>query len=1154
MKMKLFTRLVWQAALAIVLGASLCLAQQITGSVTGAVTDPAGASVAGATAKLTNTATGAVQNASSDQAGNFRFVLLPPGNYSLQVTADGFKSFRRDGIIVEIDRSLAVPVALQIGQVTETVEVVGGTPLLEPNTSALGSVMDQMKVSDLPLNGRNPMGLANLIPTVKGIGYFGGQVLSSWRLAAVSIGGGQPLTNGFLVDGIANDKMVDSGPMTFLTVDSTEEFKVQTNGMSAEFGRTSGGVISMVSKSGGNELHGSLFEFLRNDKLNANDFFANRAGRARTPSRVNQFGGTVGGPIKKDKLFYFFNYEGYRERTSGLQTNTSPNDAQRGGDFSGLTTSTGQLIAIYDPFSTVANTAAPGTFVRKAFLNNTIPGNQINSVAANLLKYLPRPNLPGGSANLFMTSPTPIDKDFYSGRLDYNLSPTRRLAGRVTKDSLDWQFANFFGNIADIDGRKILIPRDGAYLSYTDSLSPTLLFDGRVGFNHQTEAFNTPGQGFDITQLGLPSSLLNQSQSAPGASQGVFPRLTVSDLTPFPTFGGINASANHTVSGTASGTVTKIRGAQTWKAGYEFRIYQRNVFGINYPVGNYSFNRAFTQGPNPDVASVTSGYSVASLLLGTPASATAGINAASTTTLKYNALFFQDDWKVNRKLTLNIGLRWEKEGSPTDRFNVFSNFDPSIASPLQVPGLSLKGGLVYPSTGGRGRGELASGNKDFQPRLGFAYQFDPKTVFRGSYGISFVPTTQAGYDGSAIGFSSTTAMVTTNDGGRTPASTLGNPFPSGLIAPTGSSLGALTGIGTNLTGTLYDIHRGYSQQWNFTIQHQPWQNWLIEVAYVGNRGVHLFMYNQNLNALPDQTFNSMGTALGQLVDNPFFGVIKSGPLAAAQVPRAQLLLPYPQFTALSGVFQGGVVSPFSYQGGSIYHAATLKVEKRFSQGFSLLLAYSKSKMIDVGDNLTQVRPGGVSGTVVQDWNNLKGERSKSLYDVPQRLVTTALWEVPLGKSGSALYRAVAGGWQLNGIMTLQSGLSIPLQFPVQTSGADRPSVVAGVSDKANNRSLAQWFNTAAFTAPAPFTYGTVSRTLPDVSSDGVFNMDFSAFKNFLIREKYKVQFRAEAFNLTNTPTFETPGATFGTAAFGQVTATAFFPKPRVVQFGLRMQF
>ena len=1132
---------------------SVCLtfAQQITGSVTGTVTDPGGAAVSGASVKLSNAGTGATESTTTDAAGNFRFLLLPLGNYSVQVSAPGFKSFVRAGIVVEVDRSIAVPVSLQIGQVSETVEVSGASPLLEPNTSSLGTVMDEQKIVDLPLNGRNPMGLANLIPTVKGIGYFGGQVLSSWRLAAVSIGGGQPLTNGFLVDGIANDKMVDSGAMTYLTVDATQEFKVQTNGMSAEFGRTSGGVISMISKSGSNAFHGSLFEFLRNQDLNANDFFANKAGHAIAPDKVNQFGGTFAGTLKRDKLFFFYNYEGYRERSASTETVTSPTAAQRTGDFSGLTTSSGAQIVIYDPNTTRVNPANPAQFIRDAFPNNIIPASRINTVGANILKYYPSPNLPGLAANLFLQSATPINKDTQTVRIDYNLSATRRIAGRYTYDNLDWQFANFFNNIADVDGRAILIPRKSAFLSYTDSISPTVLFDARVGFNHQVEGYNTPSQGFDITQLGMPASLLAQSQQAPTATkQGTFPRVSVSDLT---TFGGTNASANHTNTGSASATLTKIHGEQTWKFGYEFRLYQRNEFGLNYPVGSYTFNRQFTQGPNPDVASTTSGYSVASLLLGVPSSGTAGINAASAITMKYNAVFFQDDWKLNRKLTLNLGLRWDKEGSPTERYNIFDNFDPNAPS-LSVPGLNLHGGLSYPGTNGRSRGFFSSSNKDFQPRVGLAYQANPKTVVRAAFGISFVPTTQGTYTSSQIGFSSTTPMVTSNDGGHTPANTLSNPFPSGLILPTGSSLGSLTAVGTSVTGTPESVGRGYSQQWNFTIQHQPFQDWLFEAGYVGNRGVHLFMYNQNLNWLPDSTVAAYGSALNNQVANPFYGIIKTGPLASATVPQAQLLLPYPQFTGLSGSIQGGIVNPFSYLNNSTYHALTLKVERRFSNGLSFLAAYAKSKLLDEGDNLTQVRPGGVTGTTVQDWSNLSAERSKSLYDVPQRLVITTLYALPFFKKGNLMARAVLGGWQANGIMTIQAGLPIPITMPANYFGADRPNVVPGVSDKVANQTLSQWFNTAAFSSPAPYTYGNVSRTLPDVSGDGLFNLDLSLFKNFIVREKFKFQFRAEAFNVTNTPTFEIPGTAYGTPTFGQVTALAFFPKPRIIQFGLRMDF
>ena len=702
-----------------------------------------------------------------------------------------------------------------------------------------------------------------------------------------------------------------------------------------------------------------------------------------------------------------------------------------------------------------------------------------------------------------------------------------------------------------MDGRTILIPRKGAYLSYTDSISATLLFDARVGFNHQIEGYNTPSQGFDITQLGMPASLLAQSQQAPTASkQGTFPRLTVSDLI---TFGGTNAAANHTNTGSASTTMTKIHGEQTWKFGYEFRLYQRNEFTLNYPVGSYTVNRQFTQGPNPDVASATSGYSVASLLLGVPSSATAGINVASAITLKYNALFFQDDWKLGRKLTLNLGLRWDKEGAPTERYNIFENFDPTAPS-ISVPGLNVHGGLSYPSINGRDRSFFTSSNKNFQPRLGFAYQATSKMVLRGAYGISFVPTTQGSYTSSQIGFSSTTPMVASNDGGHTPANTLSNPYPSGLILPTGSSLGSLTAIGTNVTGQLYNVGRGYSQQWNFTIQHQPWQNWLFELGYVGNRGVHLFMQNQNLNWLPDATVAAYGAALNNQVANPFSGIIKSGPLAGATVPQAQLLLPFPQFTALPGQIQGGVVNPISYLNNSIYHALTAKVERRFSNGLSFLAAYSKSKLIDQGDNLTQVRPGGITGTTVQDWSNLAAERSKSLYDVPQRLVVTSLYDLPFFKKGNLLARSVLGGWQVNGIITLQSGLPIPVFMPTNIFGADRPNVVPGVSNKAATQTLTQWFNTAAFTAPAPYTYGNVARTLPDISGDGLFNLDFSLFKNFTVRERFRFQFRAEAFNLTNTPTFEIPNSTYGPLNFGQVTAQAFSPKPRIIQFGLRMDF
>ena len=517
--------------------------QNITGSVTGSVIDSSGAAVPGATLKLTNTGTGIVQTSEADAAGNFRFLLLQPGNYSVEATRSGFKTFRRDGILVEADRSLAVPVTLSVGQVSETVEVVAGTPLLEPNTSEIGTTVDSQKIVELPLNARNPMGLANLVPTVKGVGYFGQQVLTSWRVGAVNIGGGQPMTSGFLMDGVPNDKLGDAaGANTFLTTDSTQEFKVITNSMSAEYGRTTGGVISVVSKSGSNDLHGTLFEYLQNTAFNANDFFANSAGTPLAPVHQHQFGGALGGRIKRDKLFFFGNFEGFVQHLSATETINSPTALQRTGDFSKTLASNGQQITIYDPFTTVANPNVPGQSIRTAFPGNVIPANRISTFAKAFFGLYPLPNLAGqpvtGASNLFLIGNIPTDRQTGGVKVDYAINSSQRVSLRFTNDYLNESVPNgsFFQNVLDNDKKVIYVPRHSVALSYTDSLSPTLLLDARSGFNRdydQSTPWSYAGdyadKGFPLTTMGFSQSLVNQLQ--PGSIQ--FPNMTVAD------FGGI---------------------------------------------------------------------------------------------------------------------------------------------------------------------------------------------------------------------------------------------------------------------------------------------------------------------------------------------------------------------------------------------------------------------------------------------------------------------------------------------------------------------------------------------------------------------------------------------------------------------------------------
>lgn len=930
-------------------------AQVTTGAVTGTVSDSTGAVIAGAEVRLINTRTGVIQKVTTDRVGNYQFLLVPPGVYAVEVESRGFKTFRRNGIIVEVNRSLAVPATLEVGVVSETIEVKGGTPLLEPNTSVLGTVMDQRKVEDLPLNGRNPMGLANLIPTVRGIGYFGGSLLSTWRMGQLVVAGGSPLNNGFLIDGIANEKMTDYSAMAFLTVEATQEFKVQTNAMSAEFGRTGGGIVSVISKSGGNEFHGALFEYLRNNNLNSNEFFRNKARSPRAPVKVNTYGGALGGRIIKDKLFFFGNFEGYRERRTASQTITSPTDLQRAGDFSQTFTSSGAPMIIYNPFSTRANPSSPGAYIRDAFSGNKIPSALMSPVATAVLKYYPKPNLLGlpnsGAQNLFLQGPTPINKENYGIRLDYNLTSTRRLSGRYTRDALDWGFTNYFGNIADTDGRHILIPRQSVFIEYTDTMAPTLLLDAKIGVNRENEHTMAPGAGFDVTSIGFPQKYAKQIQYG---QQGVgFPIFTITDFT---SFGRPDSTGNPTATGTASVALTKIAGKHTIKTGYEQRLYRRSDWGTSYSSGNFSFGRGFTQGPNPQVASTTAGYGMATFLLGTPTGGQAGVQSDTAVSLSFSALYVQDDWKVSKKLTLNLGLRWEYEGPVRDRRNVFPNFDGSIANPLQVPGMTLKGGYVFPETNGLPKGLTDQSFRNFGPRLGFAYQFNRKTVIRGGYGITHIPSFGPGGAAAGAGFTTYTDMVTSLDGGLTPYATLADPFPDGITWPQGSKLGALTGIGQALTGQLRGVHRGYSQQWNLTVQHEPWANWLFEAAWVGNHGTHLTMGGQPMNMLLD-SYLSMGTQLLTLVNNPFYGYITTGTLAARTVTTRQLLLPFPEFQSISG---GSV-----YRGNSIYHAFTFKTEKRFSRGFSVLAGYTISKLLDdmqgTGRPVPPPQPGSRTG-------------------------------------------------------------------------------------------------------------------------------------------------------------------------------------------------
>src|ERR1035437_5914460 len=808
-------------------------AQTTSGTVTGTVHDSSGAIIVDAQVRLINTLTGVVQKTSTGQTGDYQFLIVPPGVYAVEVESGGFKTFRRAGIIVEVNRSLAVPATLALGAITETVEVKGGTPLLEPNTSSLGTVVDTRKVADLPLAGRNPMALANLVPTVQGIGSFGAEVYSTWSTGQVVIAGGTPLNNGFLMDGIANEKMTDYSAMAFLPVDAMQELKVISNNMSAEYGRSGGGIISVVSKSGTNQFHGNLFEYVRNTDFNSNEFFANKAGSARPPVHYNTFGGTFGGPIRKNKLFFFFNTEEFRERRAASETITAPSAQQRLGDFSSTFATSGSScsqVTVYDPTTTRSDPNHPGQYIRDPFPGNVLPSNRISPIATAMLKYYPKPNLAGlpcsGAQNQFLASPVSTNKNNVGIKIDYNLSSSKRISGRFSRDYLDRANANYFGDIADAVGTHVLEPRRTGVVEYTDTLSPTLLLDARIGMNREQEQIVAASHNFDVTSLGFSQNFANVIQK--GEMGAGFPSISASDMG---AFGVPDSTGNPVATGTLGGTLTKIKGRHNIKMGYEQRLYRRSDWGTSYSSGAYSFSRLFTEGPDPLASTALGGYGTATFLLGAATSGTAGITTDTADSMNFSAVFVQDDWKVNHKLTLNIGLRWEYEGPVKERRNVFPNFDTSVPNALAGPaGLpNLKGGYAFPGTNGIPNGVTDTDYKNLGPRLGFAYQVDVKTVGRGGYGSSEGPTVGVGGTASGAGFSTSTSMVTSLDGGLTPASNFANPFPTGLIQPTGNSLGSLTAAGQAASaGQLRYVYRGYAQEWNVTLQHQPWADWLIE--------------------------------------------------------------------------------------------------------------------------------------------------------------------------------------------------------------------------------------------------------------------------------------------------------------------------------------
>ncbi len=1110
--------------------------QSITGTITGIVTDPSGAVIPNVTIVVINTETNSRATVSSGPEGNYVAPLLPRGAYRIEVSAGGFKRFVQDGIHLQVQQTARIDIQLAVGEVAESVLVTADAARIETENATLGKVVDNRAIVNLPLNSRNVYSLVFLTPGVTG------SVGNNYGDMRYSVNGGRQRTMDTLIDGVsAAHPTVNgfNGISVFPSVDAIEEFKLLGANYPAEFGRSLGSVLNIVFKSGTNVWHGSAYEFLRNSKLDATDFFENSRGRPLASFKRSQFGGVFNGPVVKDKTFFMVSVEALRQRSAANTVFSVPTALERAGNFSQTLNSTGALIRVFDPFSTRVNPA--GGFIRDQFANNTIPASFFDPVALAATKYYPQPNTPPTgvtNANNFSNSGSAMtDLTQSDYRIDHLLSPTQRIFGRYSKRNTANGPAKFFpGETTIAEGR--IVEEDhvhGGVIDYTSTLNPTTIFSARAGVSRTNYIYSNQGLGF------VPSSLALPKYIDTAVDRLMFPGFSP---TGYRSLGGGDHRDNGFMTYTVASSISKVMGAHTLKFGADLRMMRVTVFEAR-SAGSFSFGNAQTQGPNPNTASSSAGNGYASMLLGFGSGGSVQQNYKNVATQSfYYAGYFQDDWRVTRTLSVNLGVRWDIDAPRTERYNRTNYFDPNaqIAAASALPG--IKGGLVFVGVGGIPRTQFDPDTNNFAPRIGISWQMLPRTVLRIGYGHIYGASQQAaaGTIGT-MGFRADSTWVNSIDG-ITPNHLLRNPFPSGFAPTLGATLGTMTQFGNNIEATTRDIVSPRTQQVNINLQRDLPFSTVLEVAYVMTRGFYLHRNAEgglSLNQL-DPSLMALGSKLNEKVANPFYGKFSGGILSSSQISRAQSLRPYPQF--------GNVIPIYSVGGTNSYNSMQVTVTKNLSRGLQFNGAYTWAKNLDLG---------------MSHHNSYDIRDSKALadIDVAHMFVAGYVYDLPIGRgkrfgAGWTKWMDLAfGQWQLNGITTISTGTPLAIS-------ASNVAGIFGMASRANTNGtratlygpvqerLTKYFDTSTFTQPAAFTLGSVSPRVAGLRTDSGYNWDISGFKNFHLTEKLNLQFRAEFLNAFNTPRFSGPNTSVTSSSYGVVTSQS--NAPRQIQFGLKLLF
>jgi len=1216
-------------------------AQSTYGSITGTVTDASGAAVTDATVTLTNMGTAEKRSQNSGADGLFTFVNLFAGQYKIDVEKQGFKHFTRNPVTVEVQQSTRVDAAMQVGEVSQVVEVTSEAPLLQAETSSLGTVVDTREANELPLNGRNIFNLTTITPSVVPQGNTTGTIVGKnpFDFANYQIGGafaneaaeyldGQPLNIGYI-----------NLPLEVPTQDSIGEFKVQYNNLGPEWGKFAGGVINLSTKSGTNTWHGSAYEYLRNKVFNANEFFNKNSelalGKSNTPPPFtqNQYGVDVGGAIIKNKTFVFGSWEAFRLRSGTVFSTNVPTAAERTGDFSAAGTT------IYDPLSVDPTTCKDPTVKcsRTQFTGNVIPTARLNPTALFLLNYLPLPNSTSAATNFIKATSTGGNIDEYVFRADQTINDRQTIFGRFSFWKLLSLAQDPFGTGLCKDRCAENSKSKSLAIGYNYQLNPSTIANLSLSIS-RFQYLRTPiNSGFDMTKEGWPgayNAAVPSQENTP-----LTPCFAISD--PVVTCSqGQSAIADYNTQFNISPSMTKIHGRHTFSFGAQIEEGYDNYLQTNTGGGLISFNGSWTQSLARNFTGATGGVDFADFLLGYGLGAGAAFGNQTTGSLvisgpvsgkqTYRGFYFGDTWHATSKLTLNLGVRYELQGPWSERYDKMTYFNPTAAN-ASVTGCSgtsgsaCTGDLFLVKTGvNSSRNNLPLSKKEILPRLGFAYALDSKTVIRGGYGIFFIPNyVSFGTNPYVDPVSSATSnFFASNDGGLTPSATLNantcslggtggaanfsclgqGPFNQGATAGTGAN--SLVGVAgrnpqpnvsqyiltqNNFSATGYTVQKyGYLEQYNFDIQRELPGGFFADVAYAGSHGVHLEQFNTNVNQIPDsfiaqaqqQAAAGQTVTIAQKVFTPPalctagstcypFSQNLPGALGCptgatvCNLVQGQLDRPYPQYSGLNLNGYGCCSSN--------YNALQATVTRRFQGGGTMLVAYTNAKLMSNTDTLTSWLEGGTSGGVggIQDWNNLKGERSLSSQDVSQRMVISYVLDLPFGKGkryASGLNGVAGGavsGWGLDGVTTLQRGFPVKISDGKGNSltslnlgtGGLRPDVVAGCSKGTSGSAvsrLSEWFNTSCFADAPAYGFGDEPRVDPTLRQQGVVNFDFAVFKKTAITERFNVEFRTEFFNLFNHPQFGPPNGTFGSGNFGVVTNTVNLP--RLIQFGLKFNF